>query len=67
MNLYPDPNSVVDLLKFNGYRSDYNYRKELYEGAYGGNYIGSPAQNERMNRDLQDVFNDEDDDDDYDD
>ena len=66
MNRYPDPNSVVDTLKSNGFRSDYNYRKGLYEYTYGGDYSGSAAQNERMNRDLQDVF-DDDSDDDYDD
>ena len=56
MNRYPDPNSVVDTLKSNGFRSDYNSRKELYENTYGGDYSGSPAQNERMNRDLQYLF-----------
>lgn len=56
MNRYPDPDSVVDTLKSHHFRSDYDYRKELYEYNYGGNYRGSAAQNERMNRDLQNYF-----------
>ena len=56
MNGYPDYNSVVDTLKSNGFKSDFNTRKDLYESAYGGNYIGSDSQNIRMNRDLHSFF-----------
>ena len=52
MNSYPDYNSVVDTLKSNGYKSDFNTRKYLYENTYGGNYTGSSDQNIRMNKDL---------------
>lgn len=61
MNRYPDKNSVVDTLKSHGYKSDYDSRKYLYESKYGGEYRGSAQQNERMNRDLQDYFDDDDD------
>lgn len=56
MNGYPDKYSVVDTLKSHGCPSDYNFRKDLYESHYGGNYRGSPEQNTRMNRDLQRGF-----------
>ena len=56
MNRYPDPYSVVDTLKYNGFKSDYNSRKDLYENVYGGNYRGTAEQNTRMNRDLQSIF-----------
>ena len=56
MDGYPDPNSVVDTLKSNGYPSDYETRKDLYERAYGGNYTGSAEQNTRMNKDLKNIF-----------
>ena len=56
MDNYPDKNSVVDTLKSRGYRSDFGFRKELYERTYGGNYTGSASQNVRMNHDLQDAF-----------
>lgn len=56
MNRYPDPNSVVDTLKSNGYRSDYITRKEIYESSYGGTYTGSASQNTRMNNDLKYIF-----------
>ena len=57
MNRYPDPNSVVDTLKSNGYPSDYDTRKEIYESSYGGTYTGSASQNTRMNNDLKYIFN----------
>ena len=53
MNRFPDPNSVVDSLKSRGFRSDYDYRKDLYEYNYGGNYTGSREQNTRMNNDIK--------------
>ena len=56
MDSYPDPNSVVDTLKSNGYPSDYDTRKEIYERSYGGTYTGSASQNTRMNNDLKSIF-----------
>ena len=56
MNGYPDPDSVVDTLKSNGFPSDYETRKNLYENNYGGNYTGSASQNIRMNNDLHSIF-----------
>ena len=56
MNNYPDKNSIVDTLKSRGLRSDFIYRKNIYENHYGGTYTGSASQNERFNRDLQDYF-----------
>ena len=56
MNSYPDYNSVIDTLKSNDYKSDFNTRKYLYENTYGGNYTGSSDQNIRMNKDLHSLF-----------
>ena len=53
MSRYPDPNSIVDTLKSHGWRSDFNYRKELYEDIYSDEYHGSPEQNDKMNRQYQ--------------
>ena len=57
MSRYPDPNSIVDTLKSHGWRSDFNYRKKLYEDIYRDEiYDGSPAQNEKMNNQYQCYF-----------
>ena len=49
MNNFPDKNSIVDTLKSRGLRSDFIYRKNIYENHYGGTYTGSASQNERFN------------------
>ena len=54
MSRYPDLNSIVDTLKSHGWRSDFDYRKELYEDNYSDEeYHGLPEQNEKMNRQYQ--------------
>ncbi len=56
MDNFPDKNSIVDTLKYRGYKSDFITRKDIYERKYGERYTGSASQNERFNRDLNRYF-----------
>ncbi len=53
MNNYPDKNSIVDSLKVRGIDSSFGARKDMYENIFGGDYRGSPDQNVRFNRYVQ--------------